>query len=926
VPDFTDFPRRFASYVLLKPLARGGMGELYLALSGARGMEKLCVIKRVLPDVALIAPENVQRFRDEATVVVRLSHGNLVPVFDAGRADDQIFLAMDFVDGKDLLATWNRCAERAVPFPLEIAAYIVKELARGLAYAHAFDGLNLVHRDVSPANVLLSYTGEVRLTDFGLALSTLKQQQTAPGIIFGKLSYIAPEQARSGTLDGRTDIYAAGILLWEMLTGQQLFPSKAGDQRRDSTALALDQVRDPRVPSPSKVTSRVPPELDRIAMRALAPDPAQRYQTGEELRADLAAYLGRTAPKTDSDQLATFMRDLFGGDIGAERQEREGLVRRASHWLTGPIITGRPGSGASANASAPAPASADAHSVPRAARESDGDSKDPRIGTTIGERYFLRRLCGEGAMGRVYEGQHVDIGRRVAVKILQSIYRHTPDVVERFRREARAASKIGHANIIDVTDSGTTADGAFYFVMEYLDGINLEELINREGVLPATRAILIGAQICRALQAAHAVDIIHRDLKPANVMLVNRKEEEDFVKVLDFGISKSLVLDGPPNAGSSPGKRRGLTNPDVAVGTPAYMSPEQAGGLPADARTDVYAVGGLLYEMLTGCPPCEGDNILTILNKKAMEDPKPARELRSDIPVDLEAVIMRALSRFADDRQPSMTALKDDLLRCLGALQGAPDPAGARPLRRAPSGPTLRVRTSLAPRAWVVGATGAALLGGVGIWGLTRPVERPSPMPALVQTQPQPQQQVIDRPLGGGQGSTASASIMASRAAAPARTPLAGSTETGRPEVTPIAGTATAPSPSPSPATVSDSHAAPRRRVRATAVSEAGAPPIAAAAPTPAPAPSSAAALLRAQAAFNKGNYPEAIRRGREAVAGGASPGAHLLLGDVYYHMERYAEAQREYQAALKLEPASAPAMRGLELASKRVEPGAAGF
>src|SRR5262249_30166583 len=147
-------PRRFASYVLVKPLARGGMGELYLALSGAPGMEKLCVIKKVLPELGLTSPENVQRFRDEAAVVVRLSHGNLVPVFDAGRADGQVYLAMDFVDGKDLLATWNRCAARGVPFPIEVAVHIVKELARGLAYAHAFDGLCLVHRDVSPANVL----------------------------------------------------------------------------------------------------------------------------------------------------------------------------------------------------------------------------------------------------------------------------------------------------------------------------------------------------------------------------------------------------------------------------------------------------------------------------------------------------------------------------------------------------------------------------------------------------------------------------------------------------------------------------------------------------------------------------------------------------------------------------------------------------
>jgi len=327
--------------VLLKPLARGGMGELYLAASGARGMEKLCVIKKVLPN--LVAADNVQRFREEATVMVKLSHGNLVSVFDAGRHEDQVYLVMEYVDGKDLLATWNRCAERRVPFPVDVAAYIIKELVRGLAYAHSFGALRLVHRDVSPANVLLSYTGEVKLTDFGLATSTLKLQHTAPGIIFGKLSYLSPEQARSEPLDGRTDLYAAGILLWELLTGQQLFPVRSVQQgedpraRRDSTAEALDRLRNPRVIPPSAVTSRVPPDLDRIALRALAPEKERRYQNGEEMRADLAAFLAKTAPETDAARLAAFLRPLFSEDMERERRDRDALMQGAGGLLSGAI-------------------------------------------------------------------------------------------------------------------------------------------------------------------------------------------------------------------------------------------------------------------------------------------------------------------------------------------------------------------------------------------------------------------------------------------------------------------------------------------------------------------------------------------------------------------------------------------------------------
>src|SRR3954469_10743890 len=261
----TDFPRRFGAYLLLKPLARGGMGALYLALSGSEDTAKLCVIKTVLPHLA--DKEYLQRFRDEAKVVVRLSHGNLVPVFDSGQVEGEIYLAMDFVEGRDLRATWNRCAHRGIAFPVDVAAHIVKEMARGLHYAHSFGSLQLVHRDVSPPNVLLSYSGEVRLTDFGLASSTLKLEKTAPGIIYGKVSYMSPEQARGETLDGRTDLYASGIILWELLTGRQVYPARnpnvpqgdaQGRPQHDNEEL-LRRVRRPQISPPSQRASRVPP-------------------------------------------------------------------------------------------------------------------------------------------------------------------------------------------------------------------------------------------------------------------------------------------------------------------------------------------------------------------------------------------------------------------------------------------------------------------------------------------------------------------------------------------------------------------------------------------------------------------------------------------------------------------------------------------
>ena len=281
---------------------------------------------------------------------MRLSHGNLVPVFDSGQAGGEIYLAMDYVEGRDLRATWNRCAKKGIAFPVDVAAHLAREMARGLYYAHNFGDIKLVHRDVSPPNVLLSYSGEVRLTDFGLASSTLKIEKTAPGIIYGKVSYMSPEQARGEKIDGRTDLYAAGIILWELLTGRQLFPSgrvpgAAKDQHTSEELLR--RVRNPEPVAPSKRAGRVPAELDRITLKALAPDLKDRYASCEELRHDLAKFLAQTSPATDATRVAKFLAELYDEDIAAERAEREQLIIKAREWYTSkqavppPLPTGK---------------------------------------------------------------------------------------------------------------------------------------------------------------------------------------------------------------------------------------------------------------------------------------------------------------------------------------------------------------------------------------------------------------------------------------------------------------------------------------------------------------------------------------------------------------------------------------------------------
>ncbi|MBL0216143.1 MAG: serine/threonine protein kinase [Myxococcales bacterium] len=586
------------------------MGALYLAVAGDRGLERLMVIKTVLPHLA--DAEYVARFRDEAKVVVKLSHGNLIPVFDAGLVGGELFLAMDFVEGRDLRAVWNRCAKKQIAFPIDVAVYIAKELCRGLGYAHSFPDLNLVHRDVSPPNVLVSYTGEVKLTDFGLASSTLKLEKTAPGIIYGKVAYMSPEQARGEKLDGRSDMYAAAIVLWELLTGRQLFPP-GKDQPQD----LLSRAKNPEVMRPSKRAPRVPVELDEICVKALASKKEDRYTNCDEMRMALQSWLAQNAPTTDGTRMATFLVELFADDIQRERIERTELLSRVrTRALTLPptdelrqmieqsskvSIGGadgeppvrKPGSigrrssdrgderddRRKANDRRNLPTSSDDGSGAAAAlaRAPDEDeTEQDLLGKTVDGRYHVMELIGEGGMGKVYLAEHVDIGKRVALKVLHPSYSRMPDLVERFRREARAASKIGHPNIVDVTDSGTTPDGSVYFVMEYLEGVELGSIIEREGAIDVARALRISTQICRALAAAHTQGIVHRDLKPENVFLITRDGTADVVKVLDFGIAKTTEAEAA--------RERRLTSPGMAMGTPEYMAPEQAAGRPRPTR------------------------------------------------------------------------------------------------------------------------------------------------------------------------------------------------------------------------------------------------------------------------------------------------------------------------------------------------------
>jgi serine/threonine-protein kinase len=287
---------------------------------------------------------------------------------------------------------------------------------------------------------------------------------------------------------------------------------------------------------------------------------------------------------------------------------------------------------------------------------------DPLIGMVVSDRYRIMRKIGEGGMGAVYQAEHALIEKRIALKILFQDLTRRPDLVARFLQEAKSASRIGQENVIDISDFGQTADGLVYIAMEFLDGQDLGRLLKTERSMPWLRARPILMQITKALRAAHGHGIIHRDMKPENVYLISREGRADFVKVLDFGIAKVVSAD------EADGPR--LTQTGMIFGTPEYMSPEQAQGHPPDHRLDVYAVGCIMYQMLTGSVPFTADSFMGILTKHLVEAPVPPRQRRPDlaIPGDVEAICMRALEKDREKRWPDM----DAFYRALGAAGGVP--------------------------------------------------------------------------------------------------------------------------------------------------------------------------------------------------------------------------------------------------------------
>ncbi len=307
---FTEL-ERFGAYRLVGPLAKGGMAELSLAVqTGLQGFSRVVALKRVLPNQAA-SPAFVDMFLDEARLAARLEHPNIVRIYELGQEQGRYFMAMEYLPGEDLLQVGNWAASARVDVECEVAATVVEKVAEALHFAHQLTDpngrpLGLVHRDVTPSNVILTYNGHVKVVDFGIAKANSNTFETEAGMLKGKYGYLAPEQFEPGAaLDRRVDIFGLGIVLWELLAGERLF-------QRETEAATLAAAHDAVVPPLHQVRPDVDEELELITLKALERDPAQRFQSAAELQEALEAYLRVKGTRPSERDLARWLEGLGG--------------------------------------------------------------------------------------------------------------------------------------------------------------------------------------------------------------------------------------------------------------------------------------------------------------------------------------------------------------------------------------------------------------------------------------------------------------------------------------------------------------------------------------------------------------------------------------------------------------------------------------
>ncbi len=690
-------------------IREGGMAQIFCGIQDEE--PRHVAIKVVHPELAENA-EIVARFLREAQVASNLVHPNIVRILEVGEGGELLYMVMELLFGEDLSAPIKRPGS----FSEARAAQIIAEVCDALQHAHES---GVIHRDIKPENIMICRQPEdptrevVKVLDFGIAkildaASDLKLPTEAPtsvrsvltrvGALVGTPAYVSPEQGRAERIDHRADLYSAGVVLYELVCGRPPFEGQTALQ------IVAKHVQEPP-PAPS-THCRVHPGLERLILEVLSKKPGSRPQTAKELAARLrqllpelsaapterwgaappaaqwggaalAATIGVTAaapaaPAAEPDPFDHAETRRI--DLGAPESDLPPTPRASGVPNLAPAAQPRDVSPDALNAirqvlgATPLPRSAGAPVV--TPRRLDFRPDHPLIGRVLNNRFRLASFVREGGMAQVFCGTQQGEPHNVAIKIVHPELTKDKEVVARFLREAKLAARLSHRNVVRVLAVGQDGEH-LYLVMELLFGEDLSAPIRQRGSYSEAHAASIIADVCEALQHAHDQGVVHRDIKPENVMLCRQPEAplEEVVKVLDFGIAK--VLDAKLDAGAHieapTGVRSALTRVGALVGTPTYMSPEQGTARPVDHRSDIYSAGVLLYELLCGIPPFQGETPLQIIARHVREPPRPPSEITPVHPA-LEAVVLRALGKDPAARPQSAKELAAQLRSLLPQL------------------------------------------------------------------------------------------------------------------------------------------------------------------------------------------------------------------------------------------------------------------
>jgi serine/threonine-protein kinase len=619
-PD-TDLPRKFGRLTLLRTIARGGMGEVFLATAGGiEGAERPCVVKIIRREHAA-DPSFLARFFDEARIQAQLDHPGVARVLEAStEPSGKPFVVVEYVEGRNLAEVRNRGSQLNATINWAEAVGIGVSMAEALGHVHERTDANgaplgIVHRDLSPQNVMVGYMGDVKLIDFGTARGENRRCHTVSGVVLAKPGYVAPEVANNQPGGVPADLYALGIILWELVAGRRFL---TGDPSAHVAAVAAGR----KNPPPIAELVKAPAELDTLIALLTAPRIEDRLSSARQAAAELVRILKKAPSLANGDRgvrarIAGVMGRLYPAEPAKSRAELGRLICTSRN--TEPKAEIQP-------APSPAPAVTDESLFP-------------------GTRYRILREIGRGAMGVVFEATHVDLGRVVALKVMPKERCQNPEHELKFRQEARASARLRHPNLVALHDFGVANDGRPFYAMEMLEGESLERHLERERGMDWREAIRVGVETCGALECAHAAGLIHRDIKPGNVFLTR----DGRVKLLDFGIAQS----GPDTEKSDPEMLK-------VTGTIEYMAPEQAANETLDDRADLYALGAVLYELVTGRLPHVAPNALALIDRKLRTTPESTldRAPGRGIPAALDHVIMKALSRYPAHRYKSATEMR----------------------------------------------------------------------------------------------------------------------------------------------------------------------------------------------------------------------------------------------------------------------------